>query len=242
MINGYSKSKIAMICMFLLLLVLPIAYSTTISVSYNGSLLTVTAFNSRSVLTTYNLTVIEGSITQKTTVSNIYGTGKVPLAWVPNSNITVYVNTISTNYTMPSVIVKSFYTTKSYTTAQYAPLLLYVIFLILINSVALAFLIIKTRLSLYIPLVLIIISIVLNLLGFSIFQYYPSTTTTNNYVLLYPNYSTTTLSNQTVTYAVNPYTTLLYVPLPFSIVIAVIIAILIIAKSIESVSTVEIVE
>ncbi len=61
-----------------------------ISLNFYNSTITVTVTSSNGPVTSFNLTVVEGSVTQVYRTSNdIQGTAKVPVAWIPNATVLV---------------------------------------------------------------------------------------------------------------------------------------------------------
>jgi hypothetical protein len=232
-----------------------------LSVSFNNSTITVTVTTSNGPVAAFNLTVVEGSVTQVYRTSNdIYGTAKAPVAWIPNatvlvtavytsvtkvtqiSNTTTSVTTTTVtvtnnaSYVLPASVVVPAGSNVEVLTPSVAPA---VVALVLIGygGYVLYYVVSRKRVDL-VSLLATIVGLIASLLSISAFQLYQHLYIVHTYLLETPN-GTSQFENASVVYASNPYTPFLYIPFAIFFVAAIVIGLAYMAESTYQVFRVE---
>ncbi len=207
---------LAVLLLSLAIILVPISFASQIYITYNTSSITVTVINQSFPVTNYNLTVIQSNHTvTKTSVSNIYGTAKVPVLWIPNSTLTIIVNSnkVVTNKTfvMPSQVVSLINSIKQIDLPDLYSTLFYAVALLIFDFYILYMLAFKSS-NITLIFTFLIVSLILNIAGFYLFGYYTQYTIYNTYLVQSPN-NQYTFQNKTYILASNPESYLMYIPL-----------------------------
>jgi len=232
-----------------------------ISLSFNNSTITVTVTTPNGPVTSFNLTVVEGSVTQVYRTSNdIQGTAKVPVAWIPNATVLITAMYVSTakvthitntttsvitttvtvtnnaSYVLPASVVVPEGSNVDVLTPSVAPA---VVALVLIGygGFVLYHVVSKRRADL-VSLLAVIVGLIASLLSISAFQLYQHLYIVHTYLLETPN-GTSQFKNASVVYASNPYTPFLYIPFAIFFVAAIVIGLAFMAESTYRVFRVE---
>ena len=232
-----------------------------ISLSFNNSTITVTVTTPNGPVTSFNLTVVEGSVTQVYRTSNdIQGTAKVPVAWIPNATVLITAMYVSTakvthitntttsvitttvtvtnnaSYVLPASVVVPEGSNVDVLTPSVAPA---VVALVLIGygGFVLYYVVSRRRADL-VSLLAIIVGLIASLLSISAFQLYQHLYVVHTYLLETPN-GTSQFENASVVFASNPYTPFLYIPFAVFFVAAIVIGLAFMAESTYRVFRVE---
>jgi len=232
-----------------------------LSLSFNNSTITVTITTSNGPVTSFNLTVVEGSVTQVYRTSNdIQGTAKAPVAWIPNATVlvtAVYTSvatvthitnnttsvitttvTVTNNasYVLPASVVVPAGSNVDVLTPSVAPA---VVALVLIGygGYVLYYVVSRRRADL-VSLLAAIVGLIASLLSISAFQLYQHLYIVHTYLLETPN-GTSQFENASVVYASNPYTPFLYIPFAMFFIAALVIGLIMMAESTYQVFKVE---
>ena len=232
-----------------------------LSLSFNNSTITVTVTTSNGPVTSFNLTVVEGSATQVYRTSNdIAGTAKAPVAWIPNATVlvtAVYTSaaavtritnnttsvitttvTVTNNasYVLPASVVVPAGSSVKVFTPSVAPA---VVALVLIGygGFVLYYVVSRRRADL-VSLLAAVVGLIASLLSISAFQLYQHLYIVHTYLLETPN-GTSQFENASVVYASNPYTPFLYIPFAMFFVAAIVIGLAFMAEGTYQVFKVE---
>jgi hypothetical protein len=235
-----------------------------LSLSFNNSTVTVTVTTSNGPVTAFNLTVVEGSVTQVYRTSNdIEGTAKVPVAWIPNATVlvtAVYTSvakvthitntttsvttttvtvTDNASYVLPASVIVPAGSNAEVFTPSAVPA---VVALVLIGygGFVLYYVVSRRRADL-VSLLAAIVGLIASLLSISAFQLYQHLYVVHTYLLETPN-GTSQFENASVVYASNPYTPFLYIPFAIFFVVAIVIGLAMMAESTYQVFRVEEIE
>jgi len=232
-----------------------------LSLTFNNSTITVTVTTSNGPVTSFNLTVVEGSMTQVYRTSNdIQGTVKAPVAWIPNATVlvtAVYTSvakvthitntttsvitttvTVTNNasYVLPASVVVPAGSNVEVLTPSVAPAIVALV-LIGYGGYVLYYVASRKRADL-VSLLATIVGLIASLLSISAFQLYQHLYVVHTYLLETPN-GTSQFENASVVYGSNPYTPFLYIPFAIFFVAAIVIGLAFMAEGTYRVFRVE---
>jgi len=232
-----------------------------LSLSFNNSTITVTVTTSNGPVSNFNLTIVEGSVTQVYRTSNdIQGTARVPVAWIPNATVlvtavyssvtavthitntttsvvtTTVTATDNASYVLPASVAVPAGSSVKVLTPSATPA---VVALVLIGygGFVLYYVASRRRADL-VSLLAVIVGLIASLLSISAFQLYQHLYVVHAYLLETPN-GTSQFENASVVFASNPYTPFLYIPFAMFFVAAIVIGLIMMAESTYQVFRVE---
>lgn len=211
-----------------------IAHALTVSTVPSYGKIRAVVFNEN--YTTYNLTVIyNGNTIAEYNVSNPYGVTTINVTWIPSATITINANS-GNNTSFYVLTISSTYThVGNKNTVIKSPPVGGIISLFVI-TLAIAMLslyyTLKIR-NIMISYILVFLSIVLTIVGFVSFQYYPAVNTIS-YMTYQMPYTSSVSTSSAITMKTNPYVSLFYISLAIDVIIAILNALLIIFKGVEN--------
>jgi hypothetical protein len=261
-VRGEAVLRALAVLLALTVVALAIApHALGISLNFYNSTITVTVTTSNGPVTSFNLTVIEGSATQVYRTSNdIQGTAKVPVAWIPNATVlvtavytsatavthitntttsvvtTTVTATNNASYILPASVAVPAGSSVKVLTPSAVPA---VVALVLIGygGFVLYYVASRRRADL-VSLLAAIVGLIASLLSISAFQLYQHLYIVHTYLLETPN-GTSQFENASVVYASNPYTPFLYIPFAMFFVAAIVIGLAFMAEGTYQVFRVE---